>query len=48
LTCIAGGIAEAFYGIPTELINECLHRVTDDIKDVIERFDSVKGQEKTV
>lgn len=48
LTCIAGGIAEAFYGIPTELINECLHRVTYDIKDVIEGFDGLVRQEKAV
>ena len=41
LTCIAGGIAEAFYGIPTKLIPECLHRVTDDIKEVIKSFDDL-------
>ncbi len=41
LTCIAGGIAEAFYGIPIEIIGECLTRVDDDLRKVIERFDSI-------
>ena len=47
LTCIAGGIAEAFYGIPLGLIGECLLRVPDDLREVIERFDSlVRPQEE--
>ena len=41
LTCIAGGIAEAFYGIPIGIIGECLIRVDDDLRKVIERFDSI-------
>jgi ADP-ribosylglycohydrolase len=41
LTCIAGGIAEAFYGIPTELVDECLLRVSYDIREVIDRFNCV-------
>ena len=40
LTCIAGGIAEAFYGIPSAIMGECLIRVDDDLRKVIERFDS--------
>lgn len=39
LTCIAGGIAEAFYGIPDELKKECSNRLTDDMNKVIETFD---------
>ena len=27
LTCIAGGMAEAFYGIPLEMANECRKRL---------------------
>ncbi|MCR5233144.1 MAG: ADP-ribosylglycohydrolase family protein [Lachnospiraceae bacterium] len=41
LTCIAGGIAEAFYAIPIGIIGECLTRVDDDLRKVIERFDSI-------
>ena len=41
LTCIAGGIAEAFYGIPIGLMGECLLRVSDDMREVIERFDGL-------
>lgn len=40
LTCIAGGIAEAFYCVPDELKAECRNRLTPDILQVLERFDS--------
>lgn len=39
LTCIAGGIAEAFYGIPEEMINECRSRLKADMLEVIDRFE---------
>lgn len=38
LTCIAGGMAEAFYGIPEEIVNECRKRLPDDILAVVDRF----------
>ena len=38
LTCIAGGIAEAFYGVPEELENECRARLPEDILSVLDRF----------
>ena len=38
LTCIAGGIAEAFYGIPDELIAECRKRLPEDMLEVLDRF----------
>ena len=42
LACITGSIAEAFYGgVPRELENECLKRLTPDIIDVLERFNAV-------
>ena len=39
LTCIAGSIAEAFYGVPEELKKECRKRLTDEMVEVVERFE---------
>lgn len=44
LTCIAGGIAEAFYGIPISLEIECISRLPDDMNKVIERFNIARGR----
>lgn len=38
LTCIAGGIAEAFYDVPEEIALECKKRLPEDMLDVIARF----------
>ena len=38
LTCIAGGIAEAFYGVPEELKVECRRRLPEDMREVLDRF----------
>lgn len=38
LTCIAGSIAEAFYGIPDEMITECRNRLPKDMLAVLDRF----------
>lgn len=38
LTCIASGIAEAFYGIPEEYKAEALNRIAYDMRAVYERF----------
>ena len=40
LTCIAGSIAEAFYGVPEELKEECRKRLPEDLLDVLLRFDA--------
>ena len=37
LTCIAGAMAEAYYGIPKEIIEECRRRLSDDFVEVINR-----------
>ena len=42
LTCIAGSIAEGFYGVPEELKQECRNRLPKELKAVLERFDKVK------
>ena len=39
LTCIAGGIAEAYYGIPDKIIEECRKRLPEDMLAVIDKFE---------
>lgn len=39
LTCIAGGMAEAFYGVPEELKAECRKRLPKDMLAVLDRFE---------
>ena len=36
LTCIAGGIAEAFYGVPEEMVAECRKRLPEDMLEVLD------------
>ena len=43
LTCIAGGIAEAYYGVPEALTAECRKRLTPDLLAVVDRFYAVTG-----
>ena len=38
LTCIAGSIAEAFYGIPDDMKEECRKRIDPEMLEVAERF----------
>lgn len=40
LTCIAGSIAEGFYGVPEELKEECRKRLPQELRMVLEQFDS--------
>ncbi len=39
LTCIAGGIAEAYYGVPDELKEECIYRLAKDMVEVLKKFE---------
>ena len=39
LTCIAGSIAEAFYGVPEELKAECRNRLPEDLREVLQWFE---------
>ena len=39
LTCIAGGMAEAMYGVPEELKTECRKRLEPDMIQVLDRFE---------
>ena len=38
LTCIAGSIAEGYYGVPEGLKQECRSRLSDDLLAVLDRF----------
>ena len=40
LTCIAGSMAEAFYGVPEELKRECEKRLLEDMLEVLRAFTS--------
>ena len=42
LTCIAGSIAEAFYGVPDDLREECRKRIDPGMLEVLERFDELR------
>ena len=44
LTCIAGSIAEAFYGVPIMMMAECLSRMEEDMRAVMDRFDKAVGR----
>ena len=46
LTCIASGIAEAFYGVPEEYKIETLNRLEPDMREVYERFYIFKELDK--
>lgn len=39
IACIAGSMAEAYFGVPRELKEECLNRLPEDIKAVLARFE---------
>ena len=44
LTCIAGSMAEAYYGVPEEMKEECRRRLDDDILEAMDRFvDRIKS-----
>ena len=40
LTCIAGSIAEGFYGVPEELKTECRTRLPQDLLEILLRFEN--------
>jgi ADP-ribosylglycohydrolase len=46
LTCIAGGIAEAYFDVPAELIAECRKRLPDEFLEILDRFEKVKKGRK--
>ena len=38
LTCIAGSMAEAFYGVPEDIYQEGYNRLDPEMKDVLNKF----------
>lgn len=44
LTCIAGAMAEGFYGVPEELKRECRSRLDRKLRSVLKRFDARLGR----
>lgn len=46
LTCIAGGMAEAFYGIPASFKEECRRRLFPDMLMVCDRFEAAVNGKK--
>ena len=46
LTCICGGIAEAYYGVPEELKIECAKWLPEDMCEVVSKFDKVRRERK--
>ena len=41
LTCITGSLAEACYGVPDEMIEECEQRLPDELLQVLKKFRTV-------
>jgi len=44
LTCIAGSMAEGFYGVPQDLKQQCRNRLPEDLLEVLDRFDAALGR----
>ena len=44
LTCIAGGIAEAYYGVPQDLKDACRERLTDSMNRILDDFDRARKE----
>jgi len=42
LACIAGSIAEAYYGVPENMKKECVARIEYDMQKVLKAFDKVR------
>ena len=46
LAAITGSIAEAFYGVPEELRQECRKRLTPELVDILHEWESALYNEK--
>ena len=44
LTCIAGSMAEAFHGVPDDMKQECQSRLTEDLLEVVDRFEDYRRE----
>lgn len=43
LTCITGGMAEAFYGVPEDFKQECISRLPEEFLEVLDQFNGLSG-----
>ena len=41
LGAIAGAVAEAFWGVPDEIVSQALDFIPDDVEAVVERFNGI-------
>lgn len=41
LTCIAGSVAEAFYGVPEGLKQQCRDRLPEKLRGILEKFENL-------
>ena len=46
LAAITGSIAEAFYGVPEELRQECCQRLTPELAEILREWESALYNEK--
>ena len=44
LTCIAGSMTEAMYGVPLLYEAQCKARLPENLRAVLERFDQARGR----
>ena len=44
MACIAGSVAEAYYGVPALYQAECKNRLPADMLEVLDRFEAVRGR----
>ena len=47
LACIAGSIAEAFFGVPEDMKKECVARIEYDMQKVLKEFDKARITDKS-
>ena len=46
IAAITGSIAEAFYGVPEKLRQECRKRLTPELTEILRRWESALYNEK--
>ena len=46
LTCIAGSMAEAFFGVPQDLKDTCRDMLTSDLLEILDRFDAALEKDR--
>lgn len=47
LTCIAGSMAEAYYGVPDDMVFECRERLPKEMIRIMDKFDKTRESSET-